>query len=77
MINMLFMEYTKHLQHVSNEYELIVIKYQEIHLRTSILICFGALEPVWGRLGNHPGMGTLKTSKTNITLGNPPFGTYL
>ncbi len=54
------MEYTKHLQHVSNEYEIVVIKYQKIHLKASVLTRFWALEPVRGRLGDHPGMGTLK-----------------
>jgi len=51
----------ENLQHVSKEYELVVLKYLELHLRASISTCFGALEPVWGRLGDHPGMGTLKT----------------
>ena len=59
-MNALFMEYTKHLQNVSKEYEIIVIKYQNIHLKASILTRFWALEPVRGRLGDHPGMGTLK-----------------
>ena len=40
------MEYTEHLQNVSKEYEIIVMKYQTIHLRVSILTWFGALETV-------------------------------
>ena len=60
------MEYTKHLQNVSKEYELIVIKYHKIHLRASILTCFWALEPVRGRLGDHPGMGTQKHTKKSL-----------
>jgi len=73
---MLFMEHTKHLRNCSKEYEQIVIKYQKIPLRTYIFTCFGALESVWGRLRDHPGMGTLKTIK-QIYLGDPPFGAYL
>ena len=61
------MEYTKHLPNVSKEYEIIVIKYPEIHLQASILTCFWALEPAWGRLGAHPGMGTLKTMKKSLS----------
>ena len=60
------MEYTKHLPNVSKEYEIIVIKSPEIHLQASILTCFWALEPAWGRLGVHPGMGSLKTTKTTL-----------
>jgi len=57
------MEYMTHLQNVSKGYEIIVMKYEKIHLRTSILTCFWALEPVRGRFGDHPGLGTLKTIK--------------
>ena len=69
------MEYTKHLQHVSKEYEIIVITYQKIPLEACILTRFWALEPVRGRLGDHPGMGTLKNTK-NTTLGISPFGAH-
>ena len=72
---MLFMEYPKHLQNALRKYAIILIEYKKIHLGASILACFWALEPVRGRLGDHPGMGTLKTSKK--PLGNPPLGAYL
>ena len=43
-----------------------MIKHLQIHLGISILACFWALEPVRGRLGDHPGMGTLKTTKKTL-----------
>ena len=61
---MLFMEYPKHLQNVFRKYDIIMIKYQKIHFGASILACFWALEPVRGRLGDHPGMGTLKKKES-------------
>ena len=48
-----------------------MIKYKKIHLGASILACFWALEPVRGRLGDHPGMRTPKSRKTSR------FGTFL
>ena len=60
---MLFMEYPKHLQNVFRKYDIIMIKYQKIHLGASILACFWALEPVRERLGDHPGMGIPKSTK--------------
>ena len=61
------MEFTKHLQNVSNEYEICVLKSKKINLRASILTWFWALEPVQGRLGAHPEMGTLKTTKKQLS----------
>ena len=60
------MKYAKHLQNVSKEYEILVTKQQRIHLRASILTCFWALEPVRGRPGDHPGLGTLKITKKSL-----------
>jgi hypothetical protein len=54
---------TKHLQNASKEYGMIKAKQQTILSKASILTCFWALEPVRWRLGDHLGMGTLKTSK--------------
>ena len=48
-----------------------MMKYVEIHLGVSILTCFWALEHVRRRLGDHPGMGTLKTTKKTL------WGTFL
>ncbi len=70
------MEYTKHLPNVSEEYEIIVIKYPKIHLQASILACCFALEPVRGRFGAPSWDGIPKTHK-QITFWDPPFGTYL
>ncbi len=60
------MEYTKHLQNVFRKYDIIMIKCLKILLEVSILACFWALEPVRGQLGDHPGMGTLKTTKKSL-----------
>ena len=60
---MLFMEYLKYLQNVFRKYDIIMIKYQKIHLGASMLARFWALEPVRGRLGDHPGMGIQKNTK--------------
>jgi len=60
------MKYAKHLQNVSKEYEILVTKQQRIHLRTSILTWVSALEPVRGRPGDHPGLGTLKITKKSL-----------
>ena len=62
-MDMWFMEYTKHLENVSRKHYTIIVKYQKIHLGASILTCFWALEPVRGRPGDHPGLGTLKNTK--------------
>ena len=71
-MNMLFMEYTKHLQNASRKYDIIMIKYQKIHLGASILACFWALEPARGASWD----GDPKKPQT-ITFGDPPFGAYL
>ena len=60
------MVYSKHLKSTPKKYEIIVIKWQQIHLVASILACFCTLEPVQGRLGDHPGMGTQKTTKKQL-----------
>ena len=60
------MVYSKHFENVSNKYEIMLIKTQKIHLWALILMCFWALGPVRGRLGDHPGMGTLKTTKRSL-----------
>ena len=36
----MFMEYMKHLKHVSKEYNIIMIKHQKINLGASICACF-------------------------------------
>ena len=60
------MEYITHPHMLSKECEIAVMKYQVIHLRASLLTCVWALEPVRTRLGDHPGMGTLKRQKDNF-----------
>ena len=72
MINALFMECTKHLQHVSKEWEIIVIKFKKIYLRDSILTCIGALEPVGDALETILGWGNQKAQKDPV--GGPSFG---
>ena len=59
--------WTKNLQHVSKEYEIIVLKYLEFHLRASISTCFWALEPIRGRPGDHAGMATKRITKTTLS----------
>ena len=59
---------TNHLQNASKEYEILETKQQRILFKASILTCFWALEPVWGRLGDHPGMGTLKVTKKTLSV---------
>ena len=66
IMNMLFTQYTKHLQKAFRKYDIIMIKYLEILLGVSILACFWALEPVRGRLGGHPGMGTQKNTNKSL-----------
>ena len=60
------MEYMKHLQNPSRKYNIMMIKYQKIHLGASISACFWALEPARGRPGDHLGMGTLKNLKQSL-----------
>ena len=57
---------TNHFQNASKEYEMLEKKHQKILVEVTILTCFWALEPVCGRLGDHPGMGILKNSKKPI-----------
>ena len=46
MIDTLFMEYPKHIQKISKEYDVIIIKHQANRFRAFILASFWALEPI-------------------------------